>query len=462
MRQQDVFKKIGNILQELNEQYEYLKTQGDSIDDLELELFAANSHFLSDHLEVLRKLNASLAKSLPAHEPQAATELPVTAESFEPHVIEEPATAVHEPETIVEPPIAFVEEVPEQEKSEPEHVIELPAESADEIPEEEAPTLQEYFHVETPETHTEEEAEPEAAPEPGGGFHFDFETAEQPQEDADEYTSNQFQYQPEETEEETHEPVIDEEAEEIVESEEHIEETPTPSFEPAEQPIEIADGPAPEIDIKPDTDRDTFSFMRTTEPETIRHELTLDEAEAWASNDEDEAGTINASYHKEEEPEQPTVAEAMAATITPEPTPEPVAFKPQPEPAPIPTYQLNQTPPTAPNPEPAAATEPERPLTLNERLSAQAAANASTPAASAAPIKDLKSAITLNDKMLFVRDLFNGYSLAYSEAIEILNRFNNFDDAERFLKTNYVEKNHWADKPATNEKFFDLLKRRFA
>jgi hypothetical protein len=65
MRQQDVFKKIGNILQELNEQYEYLKTQVDSIDDLELELFAANSHFLSDHLEVLRKLNATLIKKPP-------------------------------------------------------------------------------------------------------------------------------------------------------------------------------------------------------------------------------------------------------------------------------------------------------------------------------------------------------------------------------------------------------------
>lgn len=455
MRQQDVFKKIGNILQELNEQYEYLKTQVDSIDDLELELFAANSHFLSDHLEVLRKLNATLTKSLPANEAQTATEPQAPEQSFEPHTIEEQGATIDEAETIVEPPIPFVEEIPEQEVNEPEQSIE-PSATFDDETQEEAPTLQEYFHVETPEPHTEEETEPEAAPEPGGGFHFDFETAPQPQEDADEYTSAQFQYQPEETEGESAEPTIDEESEEVVEAEENLAEAPKPSFEPVEQPIEIADGPAPEIDIKPDTGNDMFSFMRTTEPETMRHELTLDEAEAWASDDEDEAGTINTSYHQEEEPEQPTVAEAMATTVTPEP----IAFTP--EPAPIPTYQLNHTPPPVPTPEPAPATEPERPPTLNERLSAQAAASASTPAASVAPIKDLKSAITLNDKMLFVRDLFNGYSLAYSEAIEILNRFNNFDDAERFLKTNYVEKNHWADKPATNEKFFDLLRRRFA
>jgi hypothetical protein len=77
-------------------------------------------------------------------------------------------------------------------------------------------------------------------------------------------------------------------------------------------------------------------------------------------------------------------------------------------------------------------------------------------------INDLKSAITLNDKLMFVKDLFNGYSLAYSEAIEILNRFNNFDEAERFLKSNYYTKNNWENKPGTVDKFYDLLRRRFA
>jgi hypothetical protein len=502
MRQQDVFKKIGNILQELNEQYEYLKTQTDSIDDLELELFAANSHFLSDHLEILRKLNATLVKALPAHgqEPTIIASTPIVEPSPAPEVTPQPSFQFSEPEAIVEPAVPFMEEVPEHATEEPETVIELPAAFADETPEvspEPEPTLQEYYHVETP-----AEEEPEAAPEPGGGFHFDFTTAAQPQEDADEYTSKQFQYQPEEESAEPEiESTIDEETEEITEAETtykeeepkenfysfqtpvnepavptepayHYEEPiaekeePVQSFEPIVSPIEINDAPAPEIDIKAESGHDMFSFMRTIEPETTHHELTLDEAEAWASDDEDRDGTINSSYHKEQEeanePAAPTVAEAMAATVTPEPEvkPEPTIFTPQPEPAAIPTFQLNQTPPTplAPTPEPVA--EPERPLTLNERLSANAAINAT--AASVQPIKDLKSAITLNDKMLFVRDLFNGYSLAYSEAIEILNRFNNFDDAERFLNTNYVEKNHWADKPATNEKFFDLLRRRFA
>ncbi len=77
------------------------------------------------------------------------------------------------------------------------------------------------------------------------------------------------------------------------------------------------------------------------------------------------------------------------------------------------------------------------------------------------PISDIKLAITLNDKLLYVKDLFNGYNLAYSEAIEILNRFNTFEEATRFLKTNYVTKNNWDSKPATTEKFYALLKRRY-
>jgi hypothetical protein len=68
----------------------------------------------------------------------------------------------------------------------------------------------------------------------------------------------------------------------------------------------------------------------------------------------------------------------------------------------------------------------------------------------------------LNDKLLFVKDLFNGYSLAYSEAIEIVNRFNTLKRPTAFLKTNYVAKNNWEGKKATSDKFYALLKRRYA
>lgn len=74
---------------------------------------------------------------------------------------------------------------------------------------------------------------------------------------------------------------------------------------------------------------------------------------------------------------------------------------------------------------------------------------------------DLKTAVSLNDKLLFIRDLFNGYSLAYSEALELLNRFNNFAEADAFLQSNYALKNGWADKQQTVEKFYVLLRKKF-
>lgn len=105
----------------------------------------------------------------------------------------------------------------------------------------------------------------------------------------------------------------------------------------------------------------------------------------------------------------------------------------------------------------------EKPLTLNQVISAQMGSSSRlADNIELQPIKDLKAAINLNDKMLFVKDLFHGYSMAYSEAIEILNRFNKLEEADQFLKLNYVTKNNWAAKQATADKFYSLLKRRFA
>lgn len=76
-------------------------------------------------------------------------------------------------------------------------------------------------------------------------------------------------------------------------------------------------------------------------------------------------------------------------------------------------------------------------------------------------VVDLKTIISLNDKLLFIKDLFNGYSLAYSEALELLNRFSNYGEADAFLQTNYALKNGWSSKPQTVEKFYSLLRKKF-
>lgn len=110
-----------------------------------------------------------------------------------------------------------------------------------------------------------------------------------------------------------------------------------------------------------------------------------------------------------------------------------------------------------------------RPLTLNEIISQQKKAGVQSRVYevnnggnSSAQIKDIKSIISLNDKLLFIKDLFNGYSLAYSEAVELLNRCNDYAEADAFLQTNYAVKNKWVEKPTTVDKLYELLRKRFA
>jgi len=105
----------------------------------------------------------------------------------------------------------------------------------------------------------------------------------------------------------------------------------------------------------------------------------------------------------------------------------------------------------------------ERPMSLNERLSEQRKTMDAEKKHLESPrrIKDIKSGINLNDKLLFIKDLFNGYSLAYSEAIELLNRFESFEDADRFLKANYAQKNNWEAKQASVDKLYAILRQRY-
>lgn len=523
MRQQDVFKKVGNILNELVEQYEYLKAQSDHINDLELELFAANAHFLTDHLEILRKLNEHITKSLPPHgetalpaheEPAlpAHEELPVNtqpaiepiADYFqdvsseidptlfvkpaEPEIPTEPQPAFTSDVTILpgvfhfEPPVK--EEKPEENTFAFQHHSETETEQHTEKdhtgsfedytqPQEEDTHEHGNFDVVTnaepaitedvtsPDSYAAQSEEPEqvqesfitpvaAAPVPETGTPYTHFRIEQPEETEQpineepaiheeeaqqpslfETATSEHQQQPIKT---YTEPVYphDEVPAALVE-EEHIHQ---PLYTPQEPEQPVAN-----IDLGSADDNDRFSFIRSSEPEIPHQNLEINETKAWESEPEEHTSPVIPQPVTEQTPVTETSTAQQFSYSSPAVSHESAEVKPS---------------------------ELEKPMTLNERLSAQrTAANTASsftaaPAASQAPVKDLKSAITLNDKMLFVRDLFNGYSLAYSEAIEILNRFNNFEDANRFLTANYVDKNNWAAKQSTADKFYDFLKRRFA
>ncbi|MGZ3945100.1 MAG: hypothetical protein ACXVJB_09165 [Mucilaginibacter sp.] len=319
MKQQEVFKKMGTILKELNDQYDYLNSEHENhLNDLELELFVANAHFLWDHSEVLRKLNQQI---VPA---PAAVSTTVT---------EEPAKKTGE--RFFEPVVQLVK------------------------PEAEAPQ--------------------------------------------------------------------------------------TPVKE-----NQVEDKPVPHIDLTANGADDDFSVVRHEEPEVIRHELELNEADVWEDDDDTGFEIDEPLAYEEEIPEKPPVKEAEPIKETPvaevKKEARPVEHKKVPEPENAKTE-----------------TDTEEPMTINQRIMAQMnKAGKGSEHLHSQPITDLKQAINLNDKLSYIKDLFNGYNLAYSEAIDILNRFSSFKEAEDFLKSNYAVKNHWDTKQATADKFYELLRRRYA
>jgi hypothetical protein len=105
----------------------------------------------------------------------------------------------------------------------------------------------------------------------------------------------------------------------------------------------------------------------------------------------------------------------------------------------------------------AAASRP----TLNDLLASSQKTNSYNQETSAPTVTDLKKAVNLNEKLLYIKDLFNGYNLAYSEAIDIINKLPDFKSADTFLQNNYAIKNNWQAKQTTVDKFYGLLKQRF-
>jgi hypothetical protein len=335
MKQMDVFKKIGGILKELNDQYDYLEAESSDLNELELELFVANAHFLKDHAEILRRLHERSTSPAPQLAPAEKPE-PVIEKNLLP-----PAEKRQEP-------------IHEQRYFEP--------------------VVQQKPAIESKLELTQEAEPPVHVP-----------------------------YNPVKIE-----PVI---------------------------PLIADEQPIPQIDLKTESPVDSYSFERH-EPELVKEELELD-------NTPDDWDDLEDHFEQEELTEQlPPSAESRPVTELPLTTeiPEPVSIDNN-----------------------SKADNEDKVLTINQKISALKAEKekSATLQADALPITDLKSAINLNDKLLYIKDLFNGYSLAYSEAIEIVNRFNSFEEAERFLKTNYVVKNNWEGKPTTAEKFYALLRRRY-
>lgn len=75
------------------------------------------------------------------------------------------------------------------------------------------------------------------------------------------------------------------------------------------------------------------------------------------------------------------------------------------------------------------------------------------------PIPDLVKAIGLNQKFLFMNDLFEGENNFYKEAISNLNNFSNFAEANEYIKA-LSARHNWEDSSSTVKEFVELVERR--
>jgi hypothetical protein len=77
-------------------------------------------------------------------------------------------------------------------------------------------------------------------------------------------------------------------------------------------------------------------------------------------------------------------------------------------------------------------------------------------------IKDLKKAIGINDRYLFINDLFRGDEAMYERSIKTINSFSILPEAEYWIKRELKTKLGWIDSQPSVMHFDQLVKRRFS
>ncbi len=94
---------------------------------------------------------------------------------------------------------------------------------------------------------------------------------------------------------------------------------------------------------------------------------------------------------------------------------------------------------------------------LNEQIGSTRGEDNVTKMIKTKPLANLDDAIGVNDKFLFIREIFNGSPESYNQAIERLNEVKTFADARDVLM-NYTEDNK---ETKIVKQFLDIVKRKF-
>jgi len=78
------------------------------------------------------------------------------------------------------------------------------------------------------------------------------------------------------------------------------------------------------------------------------------------------------------------------------------------------------------------------------------------------PVKDLRRAIGINDRFVFINDLFRGDEAMYERSIKTINGFNIFPEADYWISRELKVKLGWDTEHPLVLQFDQLIKRRFS
>lgn len=202
---------------------------------------------------------------------------------------------------------------------------------------------------------------------------------------------------------------------------------PEPEPEPAVEPVE----PAKVVITEPSLFGDDDQWTRPTPSRRRLISLYQDDA------------------HQEPKPRQ----RRKSAEVTPEPKAAQPDVTPAPTPAPIPT------PTPAPTPAPEVAEDKvvladtiETPQTIADTIPSQPSIGQS------GAVTTLRSAISVGDRFMLIRELFGGDEAAYERTIDTLENFDNLDDCIIFIAENFT----WRASSEGAKLVMDLLQRKLS
>jgi len=78
------------------------------------------------------------------------------------------------------------------------------------------------------------------------------------------------------------------------------------------------------------------------------------------------------------------------------------------------------------------------------------------------PVKDLKKAIGVNDRFVFISQLFRGDEVMYERSIKTINGFRILPEAEYWMERELKVKLGWDENREATRHFYQLVRRRFS